>query len=61
MVLLFYVKCTKNVKVPSGGRDHDRPELSSPCGRKFQSQFQFHTLPDDGRSISRNVAEKDYD
>ena len=29
--------------------------------RPTGENFTFHTLPDDGRSISRNVAEKHYD
>ena len=38
------------------------PDLPSPFGRKFQIRIRIsHTLPDDGRSISRNVSEKHYD
>ena len=43
----------------SMSRGTSGPDLPSPFGRKFL--FHFHTLPDDGRSISRNVAEKYYD
>ena len=43
----------------SGSRGPDGPDLPSPFGWKFQ--LSVHTLPDDGRSISRNVAEKHYD
>ena len=32
-----------------------------PSGENFSSARHFSTLPDDGRSISRNVAEKHYD
>ena len=41
----------------SGSGGTPGPDLPSPFGRKFL----FHTLPDDGRSISQNVAEKHYD
>ena len=43
----------------SGSRGPDGPDLPSLYGRKFQ--LSVHNLPDDGRSISRNVAEKHYD
>ena len=38
----------------SGSRGPHWPGLPSPFGRKFH--FALHSLPDDGRSISRNVA-----
>ena len=57
---LFYVKFSKNVKFLSGSRRPHGPDLPSPCGRKLQFQ-SVHTLLDDGRSISRNVAEKHHD
>ena len=43
----------------TGSRGPHGPDLPSPFGRKFQ--ISLHTLPDDGRSISRNVAKKQYD
>ena len=43
----------------SGSRGPHEPDLPSPCGRKFH--ISLHILPDDGRSISRNIAEKHYD
>ena len=55
----FYVKHVKMLSILSGSRDPDGPDLPSPLGRIFQ--LSVHTLPDDGRSISGNVAEKHYD
>ena len=43
----------------TGSRGPHGPDLPSPFRRKFQ--ISLHTLPDDGRSISRNVAEKHHD
>ena len=48
MVRFFYVKFLSASRSPRG------PDLPSPSRRK--SQFSVHTLPDDGRSISRDVA-----
>ena len=49
----------KTLSLFSGSRGPHGPDLPSPCGRKFQ--ISLHNLPDDGRSISRNVAEKHND
>ena len=49
----------KLLSIFSGSRGPDGPDLPSPFVREFH--FALHTLPDDGRSISRNVAEKHYD
>ena len=43
----------------SGRGGPDRPDLQSPSGRKFR--LSVHSLPDDGRSISRSAAKKHYD
>ena len=56
MVRFFYVKYTKNVKFVSGSRVPHGPDLP---WQKFQFQFSSH-LPDDGGSISRNVAKKQH-
>ena len=55
----FYVKYTKMlsfflVAEALTGLICQRPPDENPS-------FQFHTLPDDGRNISRNVAKKHYD
>ena len=50
----------KKLNFFSGSRGPHRPDLPSPCGQEFHFLF-IHTLPDDGRSISRNVAKKHYD
>ena len=49
----------KTLSLFSGSGGSHGPDLPSPYGRKFH--ISLHTLPDDGRSISRNVAEKRYD
>ena len=36
MVRFFYIKYIKNVKFDSGSRGPHGPDLSSPCGQKFQ-------------------------
>ena len=59
MVRCFCVKYTKTVKFLSGSRGRHGLDLPSPLGQKFQ--VSVHILPDDGRSISRNVARKHYD
>ena len=51
---------TPNVKFLFGSRGPDGPDLQSPFGRKFELSVE-HSLPDDRRSMSRNVAEKHYD
>ena len=48
----------KMLSIFSGSRVPDGPDLPSPFGQTFQ--LSVHTLADDGRSISRNVAEKHY-
>ena len=58
MVRFFYVKYIKNVEFLPASKGPHGPDLLSPSGRKFQFQY---TLPNYGRSISRNVAEKHYD
>ena len=50
----------KTLSLLSGSRGPHGPDLPSPCGRKFHISLHL-TLPDDGRSISRNVAEKHHD
>ena len=49
----------KMLSLYSGSRGPHWLDLPSSCGHKFH--ISLHTLPDDGRSISRNVAEKHSD
>ena len=49
----------QNVKLFSGSKGPDGPDLQSPFWRKFH--ISLHTLSDDVRSISQNVAEKRHD
>ena len=53
---LSMLSILKMLSIFSGSRGPDGPDLPLPFWRKFQ--LSVHTLLDDGRSISRNVAEK---
>ena len=44
----------KRLSILSGSRGPEGPDVPSPLGQKFQ--LSVHTLPNDGSSISRNVA-----
>ena len=49
----------KTLSLFSGSSGPHGPDLPSPYERKFH--ISLHTSPDNGRSISRNAAEKHYD
>ena len=55
----FQCLVPQNVKFFSGSRGTHGPIYHRPSGENFS--FARHTLPDDGRSVSQNLAGKHYD